>query len=212
MTDTFTAEEHEKAATLASEIQAFIDSNRQHKSALEQNFVEIGERLVAIRRSRYWKLFGFQNFTLFMKSLDGRTQNYHCLGVARDLLTYVSKADLVSMGISKAAELRLMVKGAKPITPELVELAIKGTQEELEDEVAKQLGLVEEEPGEWFGFGGARLSDEEKAIFLRTVNAAIKAAGLESEAITEWKGVPSAKKKQILLEVIFPEFLSSYGS
>lgn len=210
MAEQFTDVQRQEAADLASELNRLIGANKVYDEAKEINFVAIGEKLASIRTARYWLTFGFKSFTQFMKSLEGRTQNYQCLGVVRDLLPHVSKSELSDMGITKAKELRLLVKGGKSITAEIIKLAIDGTADELEARVATELGLVEDEPGDWLAFGGAKFSEEEKAEFLRTVNCAIKAADLESEEITEWKGVPSGKKKQIL-SVIFAEFLSSYG-
>ncbi len=208
----FTDAQKQQALQLREEISSFLALNREHKEALEGNFVEIGTRLATIRTELYWQIWNHRNFSEFMKSLDSRTQNYHCLGVARDLLPLISKEDLVRIGISKASVLRAMVKGGKSISPELIAMARDKTKEELEGTVAKELGLVEDaEKGTWFSFGGARMEDEERAEFLRTANLAIREGGLESEEITNWQEVPSLKKKQII-QVICAEFISTYAA
>lgn len=208
----FTDDQKLQAGTLKAEIESFIHLNRLHKVSLESNFVEIGDRLATVRTGRYWLMWGFKTFGKFMDSLESRTQNYHCLGVARDLLQYVSKADLVEMGISKATALRLLVKGGKPVTAEIVVMAKEKTEEELKGAVAKELGLVEdEEPGTWFSYGGARLADDEREEFLRTMNTVIRSAEIGSEEITNWQETPSRRKKEII-HLLCAEFLSSYAT
>lgn len=211
MVDAFTPEQTQEAEVVRSQIQSYIAANRDHQADLESNYVEIGDRLVAVKTARYWRLWQFKNFSAFMESLDSRTKNYHSMGVARDLLPVVTKADLVVMGISKAALLRKMIKGGKPISAELVEMAKSKTKEELEGAVAVELGLVaNEEKGDWFSFGGARLDTAEREEFLRTMNTVIRSAEIEGEEITNWQDTPSSRKKELLF-LLFAEFLSTYA-
>jgi hypothetical protein len=114
------------------------------------------------------------------------------------------------MGITKASVLRLLVKGGKPVTPVLVKLAMEGTKEWLEDAVHKELGLVkDEEPGKWFSYGGARLQDDEREEFLRTVNVVIRESGMGGAEVTKWQDEPSNRKKQII-QLLCAEFLATY--
>jgi hypothetical protein len=207
-----TEEQQQEAARLQAEIAAFLVENREHKAGLEQNFVEIGSRLATIRTGRYWRVWQFKNFSQYMKSLESRTQNYHCLGVARDLLSLVSKEQLVKIGISKASILRAMVKGGKAISPELIAMAQDKTKEELEGAVDKELGLVEDDtPGKWFSYGGAKMEDAERAEFLRTVNLVVRTADLGGEEIVSWQEVPSLRKKQIV-QTLCAEFIATYAA
>lgn len=207
----FTEDQQREAVKLQGEIAVYLASNREHKAGLESNFVEIGSRLSAIRTKRYWLVWQFRNFSQYMKSLDSRTQNYHCLGVARDLLPLVSKEELVKIGISKASVLRAMVKGGKFLSPELIAMARDKTKEELEGAVDKELGLVEDGPGTWFSFGGAKMEDAERTEFLRTMNLAVRAADLGGEEITNWQEVPSLRKKHIF-QTLCAEFIAGYSA
>jgi hypothetical protein len=207
----FTEEQKDQAAALQQDIAQLLESNRLHKLNLDTNFVQIGALLDSIRTAQYWRIWGFKNFSAYMKSMESRTQNYHCLGVARDLLPLISMEDLVAMGISKASVLRLMVKGDKPITPELVALARDKTKEELEAAVAQELGLVEDDtPGKWFSFGGAKMLDEEREEFLHAVNLVALAADLGGEQIVNWQEVPSQRKKEIF-RWMCADFISGAG-
>lgn len=195
---------------MRAQVESFITATRDHKSGLESTYVEIGDRLAEIRTNRYWLLWGFKNFSKYMQSLESRTQNYHCLGVARDLLPLVLKEDLVRIGISKASVLRAMVKGGKAISAELITMARDQTKEELEGAVAKELGLVKEERGPWFSFGGAHMEDAEKEEFLHTMNLVVRAGDLGGEEITNWQDTPSLRKKQIV-QVLLAEFQATYA-
>src|SRR5580658_3941880 len=119
----YTPEQLAEAETLHAQIKDFIAHNRSNQISQEENYVGIGMHLAAIRTARYWRIWGFKNFSAFMESLDSRTKNYNSMGVVRDLLPLVTKDDLVQMGISKAALLRKMVKGGKTISARLVEMA-----------------------------------------------------------------------------------------
>jgi hypothetical protein len=201
----------EEAEAIRTQLSSFIASNQTHNTDLESNYVEIGDRLAVVRSERYWLLWGFKNFSAFMKSLESRTKNFHSLGVARDLLPLIPKDDLVKIGISKAALLRKMVKGGKSISAELIEIAKTKTKEELEGAVETELGIVQaEDKGQWFSFGGARMEDGEREEFLRTMNTVIRSAEIEGEEITNWQEVPSVRKKQ-LIHLLCAEFLSTYG-
>lgn len=207
----FTPEQQQQAEVVRAQVESFITATRDHKSGLESTYVEIGDRLAEIRTNRYWLLWGFKNFSKYMQSLESRTQNYHCLGVARDLLPFVSREDLFRIGISKASVLRAMVKGGKTISAELITVARERTKEELEGAVSKELGLVEDdEPGVWFSFGGAKMTDQEKAEFLTTMNTVVRAGDFLGEEITNWQTVPSRRKK-LIMQTLCAEFLSTYA-
>jgi hypothetical protein len=212
MTETvFSDEQKAQAESMRAELAELLKSVREQKTATETSFVAIGQRLANIRTRLYWKLWGFANWTEFMESIDSRTQCYHAFGVARDLLAHVSETDLLAIGITKAALLRTLIKGGKFPTPEIIALAKEKSKDELEDKIHTELGIVEdEEPGDWFSYGGARLNEEEKKEFLLTANAAIRAAGIDNEEITKWQDVPSIVKK-LIMRALCAEFLSSYA-
>jgi hypothetical protein len=210
MTDlAFTTEQTAEANEIYEQVRSLIAANQQHQVGLESNFVEIGIRLAAIKANRYWKMWKFQNFSSFMLSLDSRSKNYASMGVALDLLPVVPKENLVAIGIGKAALLRQLMRHGKRLSEELLAEARSLTKEQLEGRVAQELGLVKEEKSPWFAFGGANLSPEESAEFLRTVNLVVRVAELGGPEIVNWQDEPPNRKKQIV-HLLCAEFLATY--
>jgi hypothetical protein len=209
-----TAIELGQAETVRLQVEDLLTAIGGQQAGLESNFVQLGQKLSIVERERYWIGWGFKGFSAYLRSIAprvnrGRTQLYNCVGIAQDLLPFITESTLSEIGISKAAVLRRMLQTGKRPSPELITLAAEATQEELEAAIAKECGeAVPDEPGTWFSYGGAYLTEEQRAEFLRVVNLVVRAASIPvGYTIDDWNKVPSPFKREIFF-CLGAEFLS----
>lgn len=212
----FSKEEEEQALKAKTFVEELLDAIARKQQGLESNFVELGRWLQEIHSHQWWILWGFKSFSSYLISLEprvkkGRTQLYNAWGIAKDLLPYVPAKELAEIGITNAATLRTLVKDGKRPTPELIEAAKHVTTEQLEAQIAEESGLrIEHEKGKWRSFGGAFMTSEDWALFIRACNVAAMTDPALGHTIGKWSDVSPAIKKEIILHRFCAEYLATY--
>ena len=198
----YTDEEKELARAALSEVKTLMQRVRRSELELESNYVRLGKALYEVQRHQYWMVEGFKSWNVYLNSLNAdvrRTQLYHYSGVAKDLLPVISEADLVQIGISKAAVLRKILKTGRVPSPELVEKAKTGTLADLRSDVAQVTHEPNDDPGSWFDLGAIKLTEEELEEFNRTADLAARTDPPATDhAVTNWADEPWQIRKEIL--------------
>lgn len=212
------------AAAALALVDALADSICSDQLNLQRNFVHIGQALAVIEDNKYWmgrtKSFSEYLNTIEKRANKKRTQLYHCLGVARDLLPLIPEQDLIDMGISKAITLRRMQGEGHEPTAELVEVAKTQTDQQLRCEIAKATGLFfpQDEPGKkWIDLGQLVLTDGESDVCFRVFNVAAKIdfdaaeqLKVDVQSWKDWQDLAPSVKAALLIDRIFAEFLATY--
>lgn len=201
------------AFLISSELAVLLNDIRRGELALASNFARLGSLLVQIRAKRYWQLWGFHSWSAYIESIrgsveKGRSQLYQVIGVAEQLLPVVSEQELVEMGISKAIELKRLLKstGVKP-SPEVVAKAKDPavTIQELRAELATSTHSDEfPRPGTWYDLGGFYATPEERQEIERGFNCAIHTDPVIPLDWPEW-----ARKKEVVTRLA-QEYLATY--
>ena len=203
------------AVILNREVEYEVAALQQGEFRLNQGYARLARLLVVIKQSEAWRELKHPSFNSYLLSLQERygrssKQLYVYISAAEQLLSTVSEADLDRMGITKAESLaRASRKAGKPVTPELLAAAldIKIGVNELRG-LAHQvynLPLGEHEKGNWFDFGGAFLTVDERRIFVDAVRIASRVLDLPKD-MPDW-----LKRKKIFL-AFAAEFDGTYRS
>lgn len=223
--------EADKALQLVDRL---ADDICESQLTMQKNFVRIGQALLDVETKQHWIQRSFpddtedvdvpcRSFARYLKSVGTRanrkrTQLYHCLGVAKDLLPLIPETDLVTMGITKATMLRKMVTAGHTPFPKLIEAAKSKTVTagQLMARIATDTGLYlpkEEEGKAWRELGLLRLDDAEAATFLSTISLAARGGDTQIEMNTwqDWTDL-SPEMKTDLLSRIFAEFIATYSA
>lgn len=192
------------------------------EGSLEHSYIRLGSMLTEFKRAEYWRDLnasdgqGYKNFDAFMLELRdrynrGRTQLWAYLSVAEKLLPSISAQTLDEIGISKAQELKRMLKHApgRRHSDQVVETAKnpKTTIKELRAVLHEtyELGDDDRPAGQWFDFGGAYLTPDERKEFLDFVKVAVRKLGLTKET-PDW-----IQRKECLL-VAAREFFGTHAA
>jgi hypothetical protein len=200
------------------------DAIREGQISLQENFVKIGQALLSVEANQHWMQGKFKSFSQYVRAVADRaerkrTQLYHYLGVATDLLPIVTEKDLVAMGITNAAVLRTMLTAGHQPTTDLIELAKDGTTSELKKQIGISTGLFlpQEVDEDWFDLGQMKVSAEQRSVFMRAVNCMIKHCGGDNlsqiviDTDKDWVDLAPTSKAEII-EFMCAEFLATWGA
>lgn len=198
----YTDEDKAKALAALGDVDDIIVKIGQRQDELQGNYVQLGKALHHVQRNQYWMVAGYRSWGNYLESVSGRvrrTQLYHACGIARDLGSLLTEADLVAIGISKAAVLRKVLKSGRAISPELVDAAKKDKLETLESKVAEITHEPDAEPGEWFDLGAIKLTKDELEEFVRAANLAVRTdPPVTDHSLKDWHDEKWPVRKEIL--------------
>jgi len=177
----------EAAQKLGQDIDQLLKLINGHELRLSASYARLGGLLREVKIHAYWQAFGYDRFSSYLEDVREkinrqRSQVYAILSVAESLLPHLSEEQLETIGISKAHELRRLVKNggtvqARILDPEGKELY--PTDIRIMDYAAREnvtalklraavnniLHVKEGPQGNWFDLGGFyALPDEKKEI------------------------------------------------
>lgn len=171
----------EKALSVHDEVERLVAQINAHELRLAGSYARLGSLLQEVKTHGYWMNYGFPKFSAYLddvrtKIRRKRSQVYAILAVAETLLPYISEQKLEDIGITRAYELRRLVKEgrrpdmeiADPDNPsELVRLMDyacrpKVTKERLHVVVSEVLHVKSEPKGAWYELNGFYVLPEEK--------------------------------------------------
>ena len=169
----------DKQQALLDRVDSLLDLAREAANALDKNYVEIGQALLAVQAEKAWMLreHSWDAYILacgkrFKRS---RTSLYGYVSVAERLLPYIPAEALVGMGISKSQPLAQYVKRK----PELDSVTLKEALDDTisaEDFRAKLAERLHDAPDKekWFEVPGFFVTAEERAELLRAYDIAAR--------------------------------------
>lgn len=174
------------------------------EAALDHSYARLGSLLAAFKSGEYWRGLGYANFDAFMLELRetynrGRSQLYAYCSVAERLLPMVSADTLDQMGISKAQEVKRAICGGpgRKITEEVLAAALnpKVTIKELRAVLHAAYNITDDNrpTGQWFDFGGAYLTADEKELFVGAVKVGMHILNIKPET-PDW-----IQRKEVLM-------------
>jgi hypothetical protein len=116
----------DNAVQLGSEIDTLLDQITSHELRLASSYARLGGLLREVKNQQYWMVYGYDRFSSYLSFIcekigRQRSQVYAILTVAETLLPLVSEEQLESVGISKAHELRRLVKQGGNINSEVLD-------------------------------------------------------------------------------------------
>ncbi len=209
-------------------VDILADSIRQSQHTIEKDFVSIGKALMVVEQGQHWMhrqvtnekgdLVPCPSFSDYLKTVEKRaerkrTQLYHCLGVAKDVLPFISEEALVKLGITKATTLRKMVNEGYNPSDELLRDAPGLTNTQLKEKIAETTGLFLPEPevGEkLYDLGLVKFSPEQAEVFLRMIRTALRELEIDNIPIEHWEDYAdlSPSLKAEIMEAQCADFLS----
>lgn len=97
------------------EIDSLLEQISAHELRLSHSYARLGSLLWQVKVEQYWIPLGFDRFSTYFEHVGNkigreRSQMYAILSVAEILLPHLTEAQLESIGISKAHELKRLVK------------------------------------------------------------------------------------------------------
>lgn len=216
----YTDEEKAKALAAIGDVDWIIGKIGERQAELQSNYIQLGKALYHVQRNQYWMITGYHSWEHYLQSVSGqvrRTQLYHACGIARDLGPLLSEADLVEIGISKAAVLRKVLKTGRAISQDLIDAAKNEKLETLESKVAEITHEPDAEPGEWFDLGTIKLTKDELAEFVRAANLAVRTdPPVTDHSLKNWSDEKWPVRKEILwrwtAEYLAEHEANSFGS
>jgi hypothetical protein len=159
--------------------------------------------LARFKKAEAWRELGHSSFNSYLLSIQERfgksaKQLYMYIGAAEHLMSLAGEAGLDRMGITKAEALsRASRKAGKAVTPALLAAALDpkiGVQEiKAMAHTAYNLPEGELPKGNWFDFGGAYLTAEERKVFVEAAKIASRVLDLSKDT-PDW-----LNRKKILL-------------
>ncbi len=209
-------------------VDLLADSIRQSQHTIEKDFVSIGKALMVVEQGQHWMhrqvtnekgdLVPCPSFSDYLKMVEKRaerkrTQLYHCLGVAKDVLPFISEEELVKLGITKATTLRKMVNEGYNPSDELLRDAPGLTNTQLKEKIAETTGLFlpeNEEGQKWYDLGSVPFTPDQVEVFLRMVRAALRELEIDNIPIEHWEDYAdlSPSLKAEIMEAQCADFLS----
>ena len=165
-----------------AEIDELLGQISVHELRLSKSFARLASRLKEMKVNQYWMSLGYDKFTSYFEVVRGkigreRSQMYAILSVAETLLPLLTEGQLEEVGISKAHELKRLVKEggniesniADPRGPEgqivrIMDYASdpKVTTKQLHVKVNELLHVTEDVQGTWADMGGFYITPDEK--------------------------------------------------
>ena len=105
----------EAALQLGEEINVLLGQISAHELRLARSYARLGGMLREVKKQQFWISYGYNRFSSYLEFVREkigrqRSQVYAILSVAEALLPLVSEEQLETIGISKAHELRRLVK------------------------------------------------------------------------------------------------------
>lgn len=203
--------EEQTPEQLREAVESLVTKIHETHWSMGQHFVRLGNALLAIRNKQYWREYGFKNFNEYIGAVGekidrGRSQLYHTISVSENLLPAVGEDKLVQMGISRATELSRVAKKKNTISQALINKALEpGVKlDEVKAAAFAEIHGTPEKKGKYFDFGGAYMTGEERAEWLRAVDCARKTDPVVASNVPEW-----AQTKEIM-QRFAREYLSTY--
>ena len=117
MTDPTYLEPLNKDAALQkqAEIDELLALISVHELRISKSYARLGSKLKEMKVQQYWMSLGYERFSSYLEFIRGkigreRSQVYAILSVAETLLPLLTEGQLEAVGISKAHELKRLVK------------------------------------------------------------------------------------------------------
>lgn len=206
-------EEVQVAQQLQQQIDSVASEISSGEHTISSRWVRLGSLVHQVRQKKYWDAYGYHSFGSYVASLEPkikrkRSQVYLCVGVIETLGSQVSEANLETMGISKANELKKYVKeSGKIVSDDLLQAALDPEVDidKLKAAVADALHKSPDEKGSWLDLGGFYVTDDERKLILETLELAKNIDPVVPHDIPE-----HAQKKEAVLRLVM-EFQSTYG-
>lgn len=178
----------EAALQLASDIDSLLAQISTHELRLAKSYARLGGLLREVKNQQYWIAYGYDRFSSYLEFVRTkigreRSQVYSILSVAETLLPLMSESSLEAVGISKAHELRRLVKeggniacsipdpriefeegkDSRPLIP-ITDYASdpKVTAKQLRVKVNELLHIHEDVKGSWLDLGGLYATKDER--------------------------------------------------
>ena len=185
MTDPTYLEPLNKEAALQkqAEIDEILNSISAHELRLAKSYARLGSKLKEMKANFYWMSLGYERFSAYLEFIRGRigrerSQVYAILSVAETLLPAMTEEQLETVGITKAHELkRLMKEGGNleanvvvnqdenhATYASLMDYAAdpKVTAKQLRVKVNELLHVTEDVQGLWLDLGGFYATQDER--------------------------------------------------
>jgi hypothetical protein len=169
-----------------AEIDELLSLISAHELRLAKSYARLGSKLKEMKANFYWMSLGYERFSSYLEFIRGkigreRSQVYAILSVAEALLPAMTEEQLETVGITRAHELRRLLKeggtlqarildpegGETPTDVRIMDYAARPgvTAKQLRVKVNELLHVTEDVPGLWFDVGGFyATADERKEI------------------------------------------------
>jgi hypothetical protein len=170
-----------------AEIDELLGQISAHELRLAKSYARLGSRLKEMKVNQYWMSLGYQKFSSYLEFIRGkigreRSQVYAILSVAEALLPAMTEEQLESVGITRAHELRRLLKEGgtlqarildpngkeeHPTDVRIMDYAARPgvTAKQLRVKVNELLHITEDVQGFWLDLGGFyATTDERKEI------------------------------------------------
>ena len=171
----------EAALQKQAEIDEILNSISAHELRLAKSYARLGSKLKEMKANFYWMSLGYERFSAYLEFIRGRigrerSQVYAILSVAETLLPAMTEEQLETVGITKAHELKRLVKEGGNIESEFVDKDYaaeavrimdyaadpKVTAKQLRVKVNELLHVTEDVQGLWLDLGGFYATQDER--------------------------------------------------
>lgn len=173
------------AMKLAGDIDSLLSQISAHELRLAKSYARLGGLLREVKNQQYWIAYGYDRFSTYLEFVRTkigreRSQVYAILSVAETLLPLMSESSLEAVGISKAHELRRLVKEGGNVETEILDpdnqtedtagsvrimdyASRPGvTAKQLRVKVNELLHIHEDVKGSWLDLGGLYATEDER--------------------------------------------------
>lgn len=201
------------ATMVQREIEQVAAAIKTNEQVLDSNWVYLGCLTHKVRQNKYWQNYGHRSFGSYVASIapkvdKERSQIYLYTTVAEKLLPQIKEEDLISMGATKANELKkYVIESGKLVPQELIDAALDPNKkiDEIRAAVSDALHKTPEETGKWFDLKGFYVTDEERQLIEETIELAKNIDPVIPHNIPE-----HVQRKEAILRLAM-EFQSTYG-
>ena len=171
------------ALKTGEEIDSLLGQISAHELRLSHSYARLGGLLREVKVNQYWISYGFPKFSAYLDSVREkidrrRSQVYAILSVAEILLPLISEETLELIGITKAHELRRLVREGGSVSSQITVMHSEGddkvislvsyasdprvTAAALRVKVNELLHVHEGPKGNWIDLGGFYATTEER--------------------------------------------------
>ena len=196
---------------LIEEINNQLAEATEYANRLESSWMHIGFLLVQCKGKEAWKGL-FPSFNDYMLDLRdrygrGRTQLFGYMSASEKLLPSVPAKVLEEIGISKAHELKRVLKYATEIPSVIIEVARqnKTTSKELRALIGQTYNAPPDEKGSWMDLDGFFVSLEERKEFKECVRVTEKVLEINSE-------LPDHARRKLVIMAWVQEFMGTHAA